>query len=796
MPPVIVYSASKSQFVEHVKFNAIEKIIEDTVWQKLRRRTSGSEIASWKNSLQYMFNILVDDGIPAAAGVAVEYNVPLTNRRVDFILTGKDAARNDAAIIVELKQWSEAEVTQKDAIVKTFLNGAIREVNHPSYQAWSYSALIEDYNQTVREEQIGLYPCAYLHNMASDDAVNDSRYHEHTEKAPVFISSDAKKLSDFLKSYIKYGDSDHTLYRIEHGVIKPSKSLADSLASMLLGNSEFVLLDDQKLIYESALELAQSGIDQKKQTLIVRGGPGTGKSVVAINLLVEATNREMLAQFVSKNAAPREVFKSRLTGTLRKTHIDNLFRGSGGYTSTAADFFDLLIVDEAHRLNEKSGLYGNLGDNQVKELIKSAKTTVFFIDEDQRVTLSDIGTLEEITRFADQLDSRVTVMDLTSQFRCNGSDGYLAWIDQVLQVRETANTTLDGVDYDFRVFDNPNELREIITKKNRRANKARLVAGYCWEWKSKKQAASFDIEFPEHDFKARWNLDKHGATWLIAENSVSEIGCIHTCQGLELDYVGVILGDDFLIREGRALTNPSARAKSDRSVRGYKKMLKEDRQRALAMTDMIIKNTYRTLMTRGMKGCYIYSPDAETRDHFRSFLEARLIPEIEAGNLYRLPSEPVSYEEAKPFHGYVPIYDLQVAAGDFGVFQVFEECEWIKLPEHFTTKPGYFVAQVVGESMNKRIPNGAWCLFSANPGGNKNGKIVLVQHRAIEDPDHGGSFTIKSYRSEKIAIGEQLVNQRIVLSPLSSASGYTDIVIDAESACDLRVIGEFLAVLG
>ncbi|WP_372987716.1 DNA/RNA helicase domain-containing protein [Marinobacter sp.] len=555
---MIVYSASKAEFVEHVKFNSIEKLIEEALYKKLRRRTGKSEVQSWKNSLQYMFNILTDESIPASAGVAVEYNIPLTSRRVDFILTGKDGSRNDTAIIVELKQWSTAQVTEKDAIVKTFLNGGVRETNHPSYQAWSYSALIEDYNETVRDEHIGLRPCAYLHNMDCGAAVNDPRYSEHTDKAPVFINSDAKKLSDFLKRYIKYGDSDDIMYRIEHGVIKPSKTLADSLASMLQGNREFILLDEQKLVYETALELAEKGRKKPKQTLIVKGGPGTGKSVVAVNLLVEATNRAMLAQFVSKNAAPREVFKTRLTGTMRKTHIDNLFRGSGGYTETDNNRFDLLVVDEAHRLNEKSGLYGNLGENQIKELINSSKVSVFFIDEDQRVTLSDIGTIGEIRDFARKLGSEVTVMELASQFRCNGSDGYLAWVDNVLQIRETANTTLERIDYDFRVFDDPNELREVIGKKNRRANKARLVAGYCWDWNSKKDPEAYDIAFPEHGFKARWNLDKHGSKWLIAEDSISEIGCIHTCQGLELEYVGVILGDDFLIRDGIAVTDATS----------------------------------------------------------------------------------------------------------------------------------------------------------------------------------------------------------------------------------------------
>ncbi len=512
---MIVYSASKAEFVEHVKFNQIEKVIEEEVWRKLKRRTPKSEIESWKNSLQYMFNALLDQGIPPSAGVAIEYTIPLTSRRVDFILTGKDSSRNDTAIIVELKQWSEAEVTDKDAIVRTFLNGSIREVNHPSYQAWSYSALIEDYNETVREERISL----------------------------VYISSDAKKLSEFLRRNIRYGDSDNILYRIEHGVIKPSKGLADCLASMLRGNREFILLDEQKLVYETALDLAEKGREKPKQTFIVKGGPGTGKSVVAINLIVEATNREMLTQFVSKNAAPREVFKARLTGTMRKTNIDNLFRGSGGYTDTENNYFDMLVVDEAHRLNEKSGLYGNLGENQIKDL-------------------ADIGTVEEIRHFAGQLGAEVTVLELSSQFRCNGSDGYLAWVDHVLRIRETANTSLEGIDYDFRVFDDPNELRSVIERKNRRANKARLVAGYCWDWNSKKDPERFDIELPEHDFRARWNLDKHGSKWLIAEDSISEIGCIHTCQGLELDYVGVIIGEDFVIRDGIAVTNAAARSRS------------------------------------------------------------------------------------------------------------------------------------------------------------------------------------------------------------------------------------------
>src|SRR5690606_17314167 len=282
---MMVYSGNKTKFIEDVRKNAIENIILTEFERRLFKRPSKNEVLSWKNSMQYMFNILIDSDIPHDSGVSIEYVLPLTSKRIDFILTGKDEEKRETAIIIELKQWSEVKKTSKDGIVKTFLAGGERETNHPSYQAWTYAALIEDYNETVRQEDIRLMPCAYLHNLISDSAINDPFYTAHTSKAPIFISSDAKKLAEFLKKYVKYGDSDNIMYRIEHGRIKPSKGLADSLASMLSGNQEFLMIDDQKLVYEAAIDLAHKAQKGKKQVLIVEGGPGTGKSVVAINLL-------------------------------------------------------------------------------------------------------------------------------------------------------------------------------------------------------------------------------------------------------------------------------------------------------------------------------------------------------------------------------------------------------------------------------------------------------------------------------------------------------------------------------
>ncbi|UTV87719.1 DUF2075 domain-containing protein [Cobetia amphilecti] len=796
---MLVYNATKQQFIDDVRANVIADAIENEVSRKLSRNSPRNEVASWENSLRFMMSVLLDEGIPASAGVAIEYNIPLTNRRVDFILTGKNDQREDSAVIIELKQWQTAEVTTKDAIVRTQLGGGVRETNHPSYQAWSYGALIEDYNETVRKDSIRLVPCAYLHNMKQGDAINDPFYANHTSRAPVFISPDALKLSSFLSQHIKYGDSSDIMYRIEHGVIKPSKNLADALSSMMQGNAEFLMIDEQKLVYETAVDLAHKASNGKKQCLIVKGGPGTGKSVVAINLLVELTNREMMTQYVSRNSAPREVFKKRLTGTRKKTHIDNLFKGSGSYVNAEPDTFHALIVDEAHRLNEKSGMYQNLGESQIKEIISASRFSIFFIDEAQRVTLKDVGTVEEVKHRADECGAEVHELELSSQFRCNGSDGYLAWLDHSLQIRTTANTDLDGIDYEFKVFDDPSELRRAILEKNRKANKARMVAGYCWPWASKKDKHAMDIVFPEYDFAAQWNLDDDGMLWAIADGSAEQVGCIHTCQGLEFDYVGVIIGGDFVIRDGRVVTDAAKRAGQDRSVHGYKKMLKEQPEQARAVADQIIKNTYRTLMTRGQKGCYLYATDRETREYFAAFSHsqaslkhAELTEEAETLDGLHLPI--VTRDLAAPFERHVPVYDLSIAAGEFSEMQIADTHHWVELPEHIRVSPDLFVSRVVGESMNRRIPNGAWCLFRANPGGTRQGKVVVVHHRAIEDPDHGGSFTIKLYQSEKVEEYGEFVNQRILLKPQTNAFGYKDIVLEDELE-DLKVIGEFLSVL-
>jgi DUF2075 family protein len=622
---VIIYQNSKAGFVEDCLDRDIEEILAKAYTARTARRVGQSEKESWKNSLVHMARTVRGKTVPDDCGVAVEYGIPQTSNRIDVFFTGYAGDDAPKIVIVELKQWSAARATKKDGVVVTRYRRGEQETNHPSYQAWSYAALLQDFNEAVYGGDIRLQPCAYLHNYESDAEITDPFYDEYIKDAPLFFKGEDERgrLRAFIAKHLRRGDQQKGIYALENGRIRPSKGLVDALVGMLAGKREFVLIDDQKVVYENALAAAEAGAT-KKQVMIIRGGPGTGKSVVAVNLLVELTKRHKVCRYVSKNAAPREVYKDKLAGSMKTKRINALFSGSGVFIDADFNAFDALIVDEAHRLNQKSGLYQNRGDNQIKELIEASRCTIFFIDEDQRVTLKDIGRVEEIEHWAKRLKVNIVYRnakkepyELVSQFRCSGSDGYLAWLDDVLDVRTTANTTLEGIPFDFEVMDSPNAVRDWVRKQNAAANRARMVAGYCWKWKSKKNPKEFDVVLPEYDFKMRWNLGSDGSLWMVAPTSVEEIGCIHTSQGLEVDAIGVIIGPDFVVRNGKVVTRPEFRASSDKSIHGYKKWVKTEPKAAKEAADMIIKNTYRTLMTRGMRFCRVFCTDPETNEYFR-----------------------------------------------------------------------------------------------------------------------------------------------------------------------------------
>lgn len=616
---MLAYVATKRDFLQDAP--SIGEIVRQSVEDKLgiRIRPESSEYRSWTNSLgNAMFHVMNSADIPSDAGVAIEYRLHGRQQRIDFMVSGVDATNSAQLILVELKQWDSVESSNLSEHVRTYLNGGLRDVPHPSYQSWSYSRLLQDFYEYVVTNPIAVSPTVYLHNLLSTGVVKDKQFSMLLGRAPVFGSGEGTLLRDFICSRITHGDAADVIRRVEASPVHASKQLVEALESMLRGNEEFVLIDEQKTAYEQILTLIRDIEKDQRAAILIKGGPGTGKSVIAVNALVAALKQQLNARYVTKNAAPRAVYQAKLKGKRLEVATNNLFVSSDSFHAVPQNTFDVLLVDEAHRLVEKSGFYRNLGSNQIREIIEASRINVFFADESQLVTWRDIGTLDNIRAAAKGAGVDVVEMELTAQFRCAGSTDYLNWLDHTLGLGGEANASLANSEFQVEIFDSPSKLRDFIFDKNSVNNKSRLLAGYCWDWVSKKDSSRFDIEFPETDFAMKWNLTSDGSEWMIKPTSVNEVGCIHTCQGLEGDFVGVILGDDLELVNGVLRGNPFNRSKGDKSMDGFKKAYAADPESAMLKADLLIKNTYRTLMTRGMLGVGIYCTNPEVSDYLQS----------------------------------------------------------------------------------------------------------------------------------------------------------------------------------
>lgn len=624
---MIVYNDTLAKFNNDVTLN----LISDKILMKMHEANihggEEAEFRSWQNSLNFMKNVLDDKEIPGDSNVAIEYQIPRTSKRVDFIISGADKDDKDNVIVVELKQWDKVEKVDDEMLhsVRAYTGGAVRMVNHPSYQAYAYSVFIRNSSEMVQDHDINIIPCAYLHNYEEKykGQLDDGIFKTWYDEAPFFIKNQVLDLRNFIKKYIckKSSDGD-LLYKIDNGRIRPSKALQDCLVSLMKGNKEFMLLDEQAVVYDMCIKTMNQCLkDMRKRTIIIQGGPGTGKSVLAVNLLKAFTTKSLNASYVTKNSAPREAYLKLLSKSdlKKEINIKQLFRSPFGLCHSPVNFYDCLIVDEAHRLVKQ--MYGDYeGENQIKECINASLLSIFMIDEDQRITTKDIGSIEEIKKWADGLGSRVIMSDetkLVSQFRCNGSDQYIQFLNNLLEIGEYVDLDLDEMNFDIRLFDDPNKLRDELRKINDINNKARMVAGYCYDWDVKNNRGDYDI-YLENDFKAKWNLatDK---IWAINPKSFEEVGCIHTAQGLEFDYVGVLIGKD-LRYDGE----------NNRLVVDQTKISKDDKSSGIrscgfALANQLIKNTYKTLLTRGQKGCFIYCEDKVLLKHISEMLNKEIV---------------------------------------------------------------------------------------------------------------------------------------------------------------------------
>ena len=616
---MIIYNKSLKDFRTDVTFNMMQSILLKTLREKGLSGGSASEINSRNNSLHFMKDVLDDSYFDNECQVAIEYNIPQTSKRVDFMIMGNNNTE-DHVVIIELKQW--ARVNKVDDNCDHSIMSDLRShepVAHPSYQAYSYKQLILDYcNDSASINNKTLKPCAYLHNLSEEyrPIIEDNLYHEWIEEAPVFLQSDVLKLRNFIKNYIKLKANDSSLlYKIEEGRLKPTKSLQDALDSMLCGNEEFHMIDEQVVAYDKIMKaIKESQNDTRKHVLIITGGPGTGKSVLAINILARCIiDLKLNTSYITKNMAPRKCYVNLLAkGNAKKmVNLQKAIQSPWCLPNTIYNGLDVGIFDEAHRMQKKP--YRYLGNDMLEDAIKASKVSIFFVDDDQRITINDKYDVNSIIMYAKNENAIIhKPYELTSQFRCDGSDGYISFLNNLLEIKQTANSNFEFNNLKVKVFDDPIKMRDELRELNKINNKTRMIAGYCYDWNVKNKKGEWDIILP-NGFKAKWNLanDDH---WAVNPNSFEEVGCIHTCQGMEFDYVGIFIGKDLYYKDGHVQTNRNAISKDDKTSGIRLKSTSNEE------ADKLIRRTYKVLLTRGIKGCYIYCEDEALRNYLKEKL--------------------------------------------------------------------------------------------------------------------------------------------------------------------------------
>jgi SOS-response transcriptional repressor LexA len=802
-----LYSGTSKQFIQDSVHNQIAEKLKLAFFNYFRFNPSPGEVNSWRNSLRSMSQVFQYANL-LDHGVILEYQLPLTSKRLDCMVCGKDDSRHANAVIVELKQWDKCEEADGANEVLTWLGGAKREVLHPSVQVGQYKMYLEDTHTAFYDEShpVILNACTYLHNYNyyDQDVLWSHKFRDTIDRYPLFTADDVERLKEYLIDKLSHGEGIDVLRRIEESKYRPSKKLMDHVGGIIKGKPEYILLDEQLIVYDAVLTQARKGFHDKQNTVIViKGGPGTGKSVIAINLMADLLLGGYNTHYVTGSRA--------FTQTLRKiigTRGSAQFKYFNSYARAENNAIDVLIADESHRLRTTSdGRFTPRAQRsntpQIEELLKASKVSVFFIDDKQIVRPNEIGSSEYIKRHSLEKNCKVLEYQLEAQFRCNGSDAFVNWVNNTLGIERTANVLWgQNEEFDFRIYPTPISLENAIREKSAAGHTARLTAGFCWKWSLPNADGTLKDDVVIGDYRRPWDAKPEArklapgippaSLWAYDPNGINQIGCIYTAQGFEFDYVGVIFGED-LVYDFDAQQWVGVREKSADNV------VKRSRDQ---FTDLV-KNTYRVLLSRGMKGCYVCFLDKDTERFFRSRIEtteqfrAKQPPPV--GRDVRVeqqqaPLPPKNTNGIQKLANSLPIYSLKAAAGKFLENQDIHEEGWIEVDMGRKLDEKMFVARVVGDSMEPDIPNGSYCIFRAEPVGSRQGKIVLVCHQDIHDVDNGGAYTVKKYWSKKAFEPDGTWrHEKIVLESLNKA--YEPIIIAGASEEEFRIVAEFLCVL-
>jgi DUF2075 family protein len=594
-----------------------------------------------------------------------------------------------------------------------------------------------------------------------------------------------------------------------------TKSLTEIENSELFKYSPYKSLNEDQ--YNSILEILEGLTSKKSNRIFISGSAGTGKTILAtylMKLLTSDVENVQLDEFNDDELReinyikefrikyPKAKIGLVVAMTSLRESLENVFKKIPGLkasmvinpsdTFKSNDKYDLLIVDEAHRLrqykniswrgafkknNQKLGL-DNTG-NELDWIIANSKNQIFFYDSAQSVKPSDVDS----SHFNTLLNEKNTLrLELKSQMRVKGGNNYIQFVDDLLHVKQKNQTQYHQESYDLLLFESFKDLYEELFKKEEQFNLCRLVSGYSWEWQSdpKKKRPNLDaIDIEIEGLQFQWNqTDKD---WINnpkdINNPLNEIGCIHTVQGYDLNYTGVIFGKEINYNPAKNKIEIDSSTYFDK----YGRIGANDEE-----LKSYIVNIYKTIMYRGIKGTFVYACNKELREYLRLHIETFK---------KEIPFRVLRFEEVKPYINAIPLVDITAAAGNFSDLQYHSDLTWIEPPFNISAKKGYFVCKVVGESMNKKIPNGSYCLFSKDDGGSRNGKIVLVESTDIHDSDFGSGYTVKQYHSKWSLSDDERKHESIVLKPLSVNPDYSDIELADDALNNFRIVGIFEKVI-
>ncbi|WP_063727770.1 DUF2075 domain-containing protein [Streptomyces sp. RTd22] len=604
-------------------------------------RPGPSEIRSWERSLPALIDALLDAGL-GQTEMLIEYGLPLTSKRADVVLAGvHPRTREPSYVVVELKQWSEAHPDEDDGPVLCRVDHHYpRPVLNPIEQVRGYCDYLVSFNGALAQHPHRIAGVAYLHN-ATEFGVAGLDEVELSERGRMFTADRRGEFLTYLKSKLAPESGAETADQLLAAKVQPSKQLMSVAAQEVREREQFVLLDEQRVAYEQVLKAVQRAHESDhKEVVVIPGGPGTGKSVIALSLLGELYRRGIPALHATGSQSFTKTMR-KVAGA-RKREVQNLFKYFNSFMTAKPNHLDVLICDEAHRVRETSAnrytpAAHRTGKRQIDELIDAARVPVFLLDQHQVVRPGEMGTVEEIEAAAAAKGLKCRKVKLDSQFRCGGSDAYVRWVVRLLGLEEGGPVAWepDGR-MQLEVVDSPEELEAFLQERRSKGYGARMSAGYCWKWSDAKPDEPLPTDVQIGAWARPWNLKGErsvmgappSALWATDPAGFGQVGCVYTAQGFEYDWGGVILGQDLLWRGDGWVVDRTA-SKDPALTKSNGKTAASD-----AEVEQLILNTYKVLLTRGMMGTVIYSTDPATRAKLRELVHTQghpgLAPSVRA----------------------------------------------------------------------------------------------------------------------------------------------------------------------